>query len=161
MIWVATIFDHPASQLSHDVVILNFMKRGFYECDIMFLYFEIPINATETPEYIEKECVDYLISELVNSNCTAETRIRIDSAYGDGFLLFTEDPMALLEYMEANWKTKELASNNVVTVISATCSSDLFQSVELYLKASWYRLFISHHIVLLIDCKVNINMSVH
>lgn len=121
----------------------------------MSLYTSFNLSTPTIEENCTHESCDELLNQRLSSNCTDEARIKIDYSYGDGYVFFTEQVWSLLDYMEANWKIEKLSSANVVTVVTGPCTTQTILNIEKFLKDGWFRLFLSHHIVLLIDCQVN------
>lgn len=126
----------------------------FEECDIMYLYTSFNFTTAKTVE-VENFKENNLLKQRLIHKCIDTARIKIDYNYGDGYVFFTEDVLELLQYLEVNQEKMALSSANLVTVVTSKCSDRIILDVETILKAGWFQLFISHHIVMLIDCQVN------
>lgn len=128
----------------------------------MFLY--TPIKTDMDYLIKEKDTIsaksNYFsqLQQKLHSNCSREAKIRIDYDYGDGYVFFTRDLEKLLQELNTNWLKKGLSAANIVTMVTVPCSVKMLDQVEIFLRNTWFQLFISHHIVFLIDCEVNMRV---
>lgn len=121
----------------------------------MYLYTPFNVSFSKNLKKYSVESSNATLNQRLSTDCTNTARIRINYAYGEGYVFFTEHIMSLLEFLQANQDKLILNGANVVTISTQKCSNQIVSDVEYFLKASWFQLFISHQIILLIDCEVN------
>lgn len=121
----------------------------------MYLYFPIELTITASNQsVIFEDDVTAMIQTKTAGYCSNNAKIRINYDYADGYVFFIEHPSELIDYIKQHFSNKGLSAANIVTIITGVCSSYKIVEVEQLLRNAWYRLHVSHHIVIINECKV-------